>query len=55
MAAKEKKTGSPDWAGARSDTITEALENSIRDLLRSIAQHEAVSEEDFEWAAPEDF
>lgn len=32
-----------------------ALQSTIIQLLQSIEQNEAHSEEDFEWAAPEDF
>jgi hypothetical protein len=55
MAAKSRLDRSPDWIAGFGKSISEALEDTINQLLKSIAENEAVSEEDFEWSVPEDF
>lgn len=55
MAAKSRRDGSPDWISGSGKSIAEALEDTIKLLLDSIAENGAVSENDFEWSAPEDF
>lgn len=59
IAIKNSRDGSPEWVGRSGDSIDEALENSIKELLNSIKMSgkniKHLQEEDFEWSAPEDF
>ena len=55
MAAKSRRDGSPDWIVGSGKSVEEALEVTVKNLLASIADNNAFSENDFEWAAPEDF
>lgn len=55
LAAKSRRDGSPDWIGGTGKSIAEALEKTIENLLASIAENNAVSEDDFEWSDPQDF
>jgi hypothetical protein len=55
MAAKSQQDRSPDWIAGGGESIPDALEDTIKNLLQSITENGATSEEDFEWSAPEDF
>ena len=55
MAAKRRRDGSPDWISGSGKSVAEALEDTIKHVLDSIAENGAVSENDFEWSALEDF
>src|SRR5258708_29578194 len=51
MAAKSRQDRSPDWIAGVGDSISDALEDTIKSLLQSITENGATSEEDFEWSA----
>ena len=55
VAAKERQLLSPDWRAGFGKSIEEALEDTIKTFLESIAQNKAIEESDFEWADPHDF
>ncbi len=59
VAIKNSKDESPEWVGATGESIDEALENSINEFINSIQSSgrdlNNLTEEDFEWSAPEDF
>jgi hypothetical protein len=50
--ARRSTDGSPDWIAGLGPSIEEALEDSLRRFAKSAG---GGAEEDFEWAAPEDF
>jgi hypothetical protein len=47
--------GSPDWICGSGNTIEEALDDGINNFMALIPENQELSEEDFEWSAPEDF
>ncbi|MBC1223170.1 hypothetical protein GNF10_19555 [Nostoc sp. UCD121] len=59
LAVRNSRNVSPKWVGGSGDSIDEALENSIKELVKSIKSSgknvNLLQEEDFEWSAPEDF
>jgi hypothetical protein len=59
VAIRNSRDSSPEWVGGTGDSIDEALENSIQELVNSIKSSgkniNLLHEEDFEWSAPEDF
>ena len=55
MAAKGRRDGLPDWVVGSGKSVGEALEATVKNLLDSIAENGATTENDFEWSVPEDF
>jgi hypothetical protein len=53
--ARRTPDGSPDWVGGLGASIEESLEDTLRWFARSVGNGEGLREDDFEWAAPEDF
>jgi hypothetical protein len=53
--ARRSADGSPDWIGGLGASIEEALEDTLRWFVRSLNEDDDTTEEDFVWAAPEDF
>jgi hypothetical protein len=47
--------GSPDWVAGLGDSVEEALEDTLRDLAKSVGETAEATSADFEWAAPEEF
>jgi hypothetical protein len=47
--------GSPDWIAGLGSSAEEALEDTLRRFAASVNAGEDATDEDFEWAAPEDF
>ncbi len=53
--ARRLADGSPDWIAGLGPSIEEALEDTLRSFARSAGVSGGTIEEDFVWAAPEDF
>ncbi len=53
--ARRGADGTVDWIGSFGDTVEEALEKTLRWFAESLGEMEGATEDDFEWAAPEDF
>ncbi|MBE9206876.1 hypothetical protein IQ244_10170 [Nostoc sp. LEGE 06077] len=59
LAIKNSRDDSPEWVGGTGESIDEALENSIKNLIDSIESYgkdiNFLRDEDFEWSSHEDF
>jgi hypothetical protein len=55
IAPKSKRDGEADWCSGLGNSVAEALEDTIKHLLRSIDEDGAIEEKDFIWAEPDDF
>jgi hypothetical protein len=53
--AVKNADGSPDWIGGFGSNSTEALEDTLKYFMESLNDRDDLTEDDFEWAAPEDF
>ena len=53
--ALRSSDGSPDWIAGVGSSMEEALEDTLRRFAQSAQVGGGEADEDFEWAAPEDF
>ena len=53
--ARLSPDGAPDWIAGLGTSVEEALEDTLRWFVRSAGMGTDTTEQDFVWAAPEDF
>ncbi|WP_054950184.1 hypothetical protein [Numidum massiliense] len=55
LILKNLEDGSPDGEAGHGATVEEALENTLKYFMEMLNERQELTEDDFEWADPDDF